>query len=85
MIKELFDNLILEIGNEKNQERLSYVVEPLYNKMKYSYYIIVLLLLLVIANLLYISFKIYVFSNVPSVTLPTVPPVPIIPVPVVSG
>lgn len=82
MIKELFDNLILEIGNEKNQERLSYVVEPLYNKMKFSYYIIVLLLLLVIANLLYISFKIYVFSNV---QIPPISTVPIIPVSVVNS
>ncbi len=79
MIKELFDNLILEIGNEKNQERLSFVVEPLYNKIKFSYYIIVLLLLLIIANLLYISFKIYVFSSVPSVAT-----LPIIPTPVVN-
>ncbi len=78
MIKELFDNLILEIGNEKNQERLSYVVDPLYNKLKFSYYIIVVLLLLVTANLLYISFKIYMFSSVNGVTIPAVPDIPVV-------
>ncbi len=72
MIKEIFDSLIQEIGNERNQERLTYVVEPLYNKMKISYYIIILLMLLIIANLLYITFKVYMFSNIQGVTVPTI-------------
>ncbi len=60
MIKEVFDNLIQEIANEKNQERLSYAVEPLNNKIRISYYIVVFLLILIVFNLFYISSKIYV-------------------------
>jgi len=53
MIKDLFHNLIKEIQDEKNQEVLYLVLEPLTNKLKFSYYMIVFLLLLMVANLIY--------------------------------
>jgi hypothetical protein len=58
MIKDILENLIKEIRNEKNQKQLTFVLEPVYNKLKFSYYLIVVLLLLMLINLVYISYRI---------------------------
>lgn len=58
MIKDILENLIKEVRNEKNQKHLTFVLEPVYNKLKFSYYLIVVLLLLMLINLVYISYNI---------------------------
>jgi hypothetical protein len=67
MIKELFDGFIYEITNEKNHEKLAPVIYPVYNKLKFSYFVVIFLLIIITANLLFISVKINNFSinNVP--------------------
>jgi tetrahydromethanopterin S-methyltransferase subunit G len=62
MLKDILENLLTEIKNEKNQEYVQYIFEPVYNKIKITYSIIVLLLLIIIINLIYVSTKIHLFK-----------------------
>ena len=53
MIKDLLENLIKEIQNEKNQASLYAAIEPFTYKIKTGYFLIVFLLALMVINLIY--------------------------------
>jgi hypothetical protein len=79
MIKDLLENFIREIKNEQNQEHMKYIIEPVYNKIKISYFFIVFLLILILINLFYISMNIHIFkSNLPNPSIPNSVSSPII-------
>jgi len=53
MIKDILENLIKELQNEKNQENLHSALEPFSLRIKLSFYLVVFLLILIICNLIY--------------------------------
>jgi len=53
MIKDILDNLIKELHNEKNQENLYAALEPFSYKLKMSYIFVIVLLVLMLGNLVY--------------------------------
>jgi hypothetical protein len=53
MIKDILENLIKEIQNEKNQASLYAAIEPFSYKIKTGYLLIVFLLGLIVINLIY--------------------------------
>lgn len=62
MIKDILENITKELKNEKNQKQLNFVLEPVYNKVKFYYYTIVIILFMILMSLLYISVSISVKS-----------------------
>ena len=53
MFKDIISTITKELQNEQNQEHVGIVLEPILYKMKSSYYIIVILMILIVANLVY--------------------------------
>jgi len=53
MFKDIIETISKELQNEKNQEHISSVIEPVSYRIKTSFYIITILLILIIANLVY--------------------------------
>jgi hypothetical protein len=53
MIKDLIETLVKELQNERNQEHLYTILEPLSYRIKTSFYIVIILLILMVANLVY--------------------------------
>ncbi len=53
MFKDIIETIVKELQNEKNLEHLDIVISPVLYKMKTSYYIIIILLVLIVANLVY--------------------------------
>ena len=57
MIGDIVENLMGEINNEKTQRQFSGLMEPIYSRLRMSYYFVVFLLLLIILNLAYVSYS----------------------------
>lgn len=55
MIKDIIENFVKEMRNEKNQKHLNFVLEPIINKIKFYYYVIVVLMFMILLNLFYLS------------------------------
>jgi hypothetical protein len=53
MFKDIIETIVKELQNEKNQEHIYSVLEPLSYKIKTSFYIVIILLILMVANLVY--------------------------------
>lgn len=53
MFKDIIETIGKEIQNERNQEQLYIIFEPLIYKFKTSFYIIIFILILVLTNLFY--------------------------------
>ena len=53
MIKDILENLIKELQNEKNQENLHSALEPFSLRIKLSFYLVVFLLILIICHVIY--------------------------------
>ncbi len=53
MLKDVIETIVKELQNEKNLEDLDMVVGPVLYRIKTSYYIIIILLILIVANLIY--------------------------------
>lgn len=63
MIKDILENFVKEMKNEKNQRQLNFVLEPAYNKIKFYYYTVVIILFLILMSLLYISINLSIKNN----------------------
>jgi hypothetical protein len=53
MIKDIIENILRELQNEKNKDNFYSVLEPFANKLKFSYYIIIFFMIAIILNLMY--------------------------------
>ncbi len=53
MFKDIIETIAKELQNEKNQEHLYSVFEPLSHRIKTSFYIVIILLILIVGNLIY--------------------------------
>lgn len=53
MFKDVIDTIIKELQNERNQEQINIVLEPVSYKFKTSFYVVVVLLILMVGNLIY--------------------------------
>ena len=53
MFKDIIETVVKELQNEKTQEHLYSVLEPLSYKIKTSFYIVIILLILIVSNLVY--------------------------------
>jgi len=53
MIKDILENLINELHNEKNKEQLYTALEPFSYKLRMSWYLLIIILVVVVANLIY--------------------------------
>lgn len=53
MFKDVFETLIKELRNEKNQEHIYSFIEPLSHRIRISFYIVIIILVLMVANLMY--------------------------------
>jgi hypothetical protein len=53
MFKDMIETIVKELQNEKTQEHIDSILGPVSYKIKTSFYIIVILLILMLANLVY--------------------------------
>lgn len=53
MFKDIIETISRELQNEKNQEHIYSVLEPVSYRIKTSFYIVIILLILMVANLVY--------------------------------
>jgi len=53
MFKDVLETIVNELQNEKNQEHLYSIIGPLSYRIKTSFYIVIILLILMVANLVY--------------------------------
>jgi len=53
MFKDIIETIAKELQNERNQEHLYTVIEPLSYRVKTSFWVVVVLLILMVGNLIY--------------------------------
>ena len=53
MIKDIIETVMKELQNEKTQEHINSVLGPVSYRIKSSFYLIIILLIIMIANLVY--------------------------------
>jgi hypothetical protein len=53
MLKDMIETMVKELQNEKNQEHINTIFEPVSYRLKTSFYIVIILLILMLANLVY--------------------------------
>jgi hypothetical protein len=53
MFKDIIETIAKELQNERNQGHIYSVLEPVSYRIKTSFYIVIILLILMVANLVY--------------------------------
>ncbi len=67
MFKDIIETVINELHNENNKKQVEYFIGPFINKLKTSYYIIIVLLVLIVGNLVYSNILLSEIIKIPKI------------------